>query len=109
MSRYDEGNPIPKEFLCRRCNFSGESLTNDGLVLCGASRSLVVPVDRRSYGRFENCPQRAATAQIPSHKLKLLACFARRLRRRFGSEDINHKLDTAEAVIRADLQITARL
>ena len=109
MSDHEEGKPIPKKFLCRRCNFSGGTLTDDGLVTCSVSHSTVIPVEKRVYERFENCPQRTATAQIPSCKLKLLAIFARRLRLRAGLEDTRSRFDTAEAAIRADLHITARL
>lgn len=109
MSGNGENNPIPNKFLCRRCNFTEGTLTDEGLVACSVSNTNVAPVERRLYQRFELCPQRTETARIPSCKLKLLASFARRLRRRYGTDAITERLVSAEAAIRADLQVTSRL
>jgi hypothetical protein len=109
MSADVGSKPIPKEFLCRRCNHCGDDLRQDGLVDCQLSEHPVVPVERREYGRFEHCPLRTGFEPLPSDKLRLLASYARRVKDRDGSEQMYARLDSAESVIRNDMRISARL
>lgn len=109
MSANVASEPIPKAFLCRRCKHCHDHLRPDGLIDCALSEHPVIPIERKDYGRFEHCPQRTGDIPLPSHKLKLLASYARRVKGRDGSELIHARLDSAEAVIRSDLRISAKL
>jgi hypothetical protein len=105
---------IPKQYLCRRCISRSSHLREDGRVDCKAAGKAVKPVLRSDYVRFEECPYRSL--RLPSHKLKLLAVLARRNRlRKITSESADAqtelaaaKIESAEALIRLDIQVAAR-
>jgi hypothetical protein len=109
MSTTVEVEPIPKEFLCRRCKHCGDNLRPDGLVDCSLSEQPVAPMLKKEYELFEHCPVRVGFIPLPSHKLRLLARYARRVKDRDGPEHMLVQLGCAEAVIRSDLLISTRL
>lgn len=106
-----QASKIPKQFLCRRCTRCSNTLTDDSLVDCEAAGRAVEPVLRSDYRRFEDCPHRSETnVFLPSCKLKLLAAFARRVRKRgVGDLQVVERIGIAEQVIRQDIQASMHL